>query len=92
MTGASIRPSIYNRPLPRLSPLPEHISLMIFKRRRASQRRRSVYANLRSMRDDMQREVNFEASLAAIADQPFERAFDNSEDWGTSHTRPMCPT
>jgi protocatechuate 3,4-dioxygenase beta subunit len=90
MTGSSIRPSLYNRPLPRLTPQPEHISLMIFKRRKARQRRGAHYADLRSMRDDVRREVQFEASLTAIADQPFERAFDSAEDWGTSQTRPMC--
>jgi hypothetical protein len=66
--------------------------MMIFKRRLARQRRAAKYANLKSMRDDLQREVEFESNLTAIADQPFERAFDNSEDWGTSQTQPMCHT
>lgn len=66
--------------------------MMIKKRRLARQRRAANYVDLKSIRDDVQREVEFEANLTAIADQPFERAFDNSEDWGTSQTQPTCPT
>ena len=57
---------------------------MIFKRRLARQRRAKLYATLQSIRDDVRREVEFEENLGIVADQPFERAFGNSEEWGMS--------
>jgi len=65
LTGALLRPSHYNGPLPRMKPQPTHVSMMISRRKVASQRRMTKYDEIQELREDMRVEQTFEAFLAA---------------------------
>ncbi|KAI9509477.1 hypothetical protein F5148DRAFT_1282977 [Russula earlei] len=64
-TAALFKPSIYNGPLPRLKPQPDHISGMIHKRRITRSRRIERQRALFSQIEDLQVETKFETNLAA---------------------------
>lgn len=53
----------YRPPLPRLKPQPEHISMMIFNRRRAIQRRWDRVKETKAWAEDGRREAEFEKGL-----------------------------
>ncbi|KAI9430536.1 hypothetical protein H4582DRAFT_2086751 [Lactarius indigo] len=64
VTGALFKPSIYNGPLPRLKPQPDHISGMIHKRRVARSKRVERQRALFSRLEDLRIEAQFEDKLA----------------------------
>lgn len=67
MTGAIIRPSLSNGPLPRLKPQPEHISMMIRQRRLAYDRSNTKINDLELLAEDLKSEANFEDGLVQEA-------------------------
>ncbi|KAG5647000.1 hypothetical protein DXG03_001724 [Asterophora parasitica] len=85
MTGGYLRPTYANGPLPRLRPQPAHISMMIFKRRRARQRRHDTLQGLQGMMQDLRLEAEFESGLGKAVKgkgQAFEPAFaGHMEEW-----------
>lgn len=84
MTGALMRPSLFNRPLPRLKPQPTHISGMIWNRRRARELRLQKFELWTSWRDDLRRERAFEANLLQHVKESglwFEQIYDNMLQW-----------
>jgi hypothetical protein len=60
MVTGYFRPSLYNKPLPRLKPQPISISMMIKKRRLARERKGEKYGELVQWRDDLRKEALFE--------------------------------
>ena len=86
LTGGYFRPTLYNGPLPRLHPQPEHISGMINYRRKARDRRNALYAVLLDWQDDLRRECQFERDLVKEVDKyggSITRDFsDDPEAWG----------
>jgi hypothetical protein len=84
VTGALMRPSLYNPPLPRLKPQPVHISAMIWNRRRVRDLRLEKQELWTSWRDDLRRESIFEANLTRKVQEDgmsFERVFDDVKEW-----------
>ncbi|KAH8112251.1 hypothetical protein DFH11DRAFT_1706665 [Phellopilus nigrolimitatus] len=83
LTGAYLRPTFFNGPLPRMKPQPVHISMMIRRRRLARERRGEKYAELVEHRDDIYRESTFEEALSGAAlgsdEQEFLPVFDEKE-------------
>jgi hypothetical protein len=69
-----MKPTIYNGPLPRLKPQPDHISGMLHKRRVARSRRVERQRALFSQIQELKVEEKFENSLAAKGAQ-IERCF-----------------
>ncbi|RPD62662.1 hypothetical protein L226DRAFT_458933 [Lentinus tigrinus ALCF2SS1-7] len=65
MTGAYLRPSLFNGPLPRLVPQPLHITGMITYRRKARERRMARHEILQEDLALLNLENHFERSLAA---------------------------
>ena len=63
MTGAYLRPTSFNRALPRLQPQPMHISAMIHRRRKARERRLVQGMENVEWRKDLKREAEFETAL-----------------------------
>ncbi|PVG02074.1 hypothetical protein CPB86DRAFT_773049 [Serendipita vermifera] len=63
LTGAYMRPTYYNKPLPRLKPQPIHITMMINKRLKARQRRTEANERLVSWLEDAKAEKEFERML-----------------------------
>ncbi|KAF7977210.1 hypothetical protein HWV62_4473 [Athelia sp. TMB] len=63
LTGAYLRPTPFNRALPRLQPQPIHISAMIHRRRKARERRLVQGMENVEWRKDLKREAEFEAAL-----------------------------
>ncbi|KIJ58426.1 hypothetical protein HYDPIDRAFT_113204 [Hydnomerulius pinastri MD-312] len=61
--GSFIRPTYYNKLLPRLSPQPPGISGMIHRRRVARDRRYALKEVLEGWMDDLKKECAFEATL-----------------------------
>jgi hypothetical protein len=56
--------------------------MMIHKRRVARVRRLEMHANLRSLRDDLRYESEFEQALAAHSPEPIESVFRDVNLWG----------
>jgi hypothetical protein len=84
VTPSLIPPSHINPPLPRLKPQPEHITMMIFNRRRARQKRMDRSDLLNEWLDDARQEAEFEAKLLGKGNEDREfsmRLF--------SHFRPL---
>jgi len=84
MTGGYLRPSLYNRPLPRLNPQPTSISVMIFRRRRARSRRVLESRKWKNWVADLGLERQFEADLAThtrLAGEKFEPIYDDMRSW-----------
>ncbi|KAG8926263.1 hypothetical protein FRC00_003064 [Tulasnella sp. 408] len=63
LTGGILRPSKFNKPLPRLKPQPIHISMMIRRRRDARQRRLDRSEAYKEWKDYLVDERNFEEQL-----------------------------
>src|SRR5260221_8134928 len=87
MTGGYLRPTWFNKPLPRLSPQPVHISMMIASRRKARVSRTVRSEQYTEWRDDMKHEARFERllqeELAPEQARQFQRVFQDRE-WRTS--------
>jgi hypothetical protein len=84
MTGALRRPSLFNRPLPRLKPQAIHISRMIWNRRRVRDLRLKNQELWASWRDDLRRESAFEANPFRTVQENglwFEKVFENNKGW-----------
>lgn len=80
------RPTLYNKPLPRLKPQPQHISSMIFKRRQARARRMEKVAILNDWQNFVRSERAFESQLEGKVRKdkvPFHRIFngDDASEW-----------
>ena len=56
LTGSYVRPNLHNGPLPRFHKDPEHIRMMIHKRRVAHNRRGEKYAVLQELKEDLKNE------------------------------------
>ncbi|KAG5636405.1 hypothetical protein H0H81_008179 [Sphagnurus paluster] len=85
MTGGLLRPSFANRPLPRLKPQPWAITSMIFKRRRARERRMVKLAGMQEDINDLRLEAELEEAAARHAGlqgkvEPVFAGYMN--DWG----------
>ncbi|KDQ51256.1 hypothetical protein JAAARDRAFT_41315 [Jaapia argillacea MUCL 33604] len=63
LTGSYLRPSLFNRPLPRLKPQPLAISGMMHKRREARMKRNEKIDRVNGLRDDVRAERQFEEGL-----------------------------
>ncbi|KAI0754714.1 hypothetical protein C8Q80DRAFT_1093371 [Daedaleopsis nitida] len=85
MTGAYLRPTLFNGPLPRLSPQPLHITGMITARRAARERRMAKHDILQDQMRLLNSEMQFERDLANAATQEgqtVERVFtDDAVAW-----------
>ncbi len=85
MTGAYLRPTIYNGPLPRLTPQPAHITGMITWRRKARVRRMAKFDVYQEYTRLLGTEIQFERELAQAAAQdgiPMQRVYtDDSQAW-----------
>ncbi|KAH9889921.1 hypothetical protein C8Q73DRAFT_736399 [Cubamyces lactineus] len=77
MTGGYLKPSFFNKPLPRLRPQPLHITGMIVSRRKARQRRLDRNDALQDEKAFLDFESSFENALAANSGSSFERFFSN---------------
>ncbi|KAI0926818.1 hypothetical protein AcV5_007506 [Taiwanofungus camphoratus] len=73
LTGAYLRPSIFNGPLPQMKPLPLHVRSLIHKRRALRDKRQAEQVVLEQLRDDLYHEQRFEASLAHAAKKQGEK-------------------
>jgi hypothetical protein len=87
MTGGYMRPSWFNKPLPRLSPQPIHITMMIASRRKARASRTMRFEQYSEWKEDMKHEARFERllqeQLLPEQAQQFQMVFQDRE-WGTS--------
>ncbi|KAI0770140.1 hypothetical protein C8Q74DRAFT_875745 [Fomes fomentarius] len=85
MTGAYLRPTIYNGPLPRLTPQPAHITGMITWRRKARARRMARFEVYTEYTKLLGTEMQFERELAQAAAQDgisMQRVYtDDSQAW-----------
>ncbi|KAI0712468.1 hypothetical protein C8Q76DRAFT_769054 [Earliella scabrosa] len=85
MTGAYLRPTLYNGPLPRLVPQPAHITGMITWRRKARERRQAKFDGLVESTRLLGSEAQFERELSQLVLQDgeaFERVFaDYAHAW-----------
>lgn len=63
LTGSWIRPSLANGPLPRMKPQPEHITMMIRRRRMAYERHQAKFVELGNTSEDLEFERAFENKL-----------------------------
>lgn len=63
LTGGFLRPTLFNKPLPRLKPQPLAITLMIAKRRSARERRMAKMDRLQEELNDLKVEGQFEDGL-----------------------------
>jgi hypothetical protein len=93
LTGAYLRPTVYNRPLPLLKPQPEPLSMILAKRRKARERRIEKVALIKAWREDLKMESIFEEgvlvaegmSKEAVTSAPdVQRCFSGymGRDWG----------
>ena len=87
MTGGYMRPTWFNKPLPRLTPQPIHISMMIASRRKARASRMVRFERYNEWKEDMKHEATFERLLQKELppDQAphYQPIFQNPE-WRTS--------
>ena len=85
MTGAYLRPTLYNGPLPRLVPQPAHITGMITWRRKARERRQAKFDGLVESTRLLGSEAQFERELSQLVSQDgaaFDRVFaDYAHAW-----------
>ena len=86
LTGGFLRPSLFNRPLPRMRNQPLDITMMINKRIKARTRRQVAFDAWTEMKEDIKRESAFERNLARICGEgpemfPFGLAFGNVQEW-----------
>lgn len=95
MTGAYLRPSLYNGPLPRLVPQPLHITGMITSRRKARERRMASYEVCQDALMLLNAECHFERTLAAAAAKEgadFTQVFTHDLDHWRTFPLPICST
>ncbi|EGG01488.1 uncharacterized protein MELLADRAFT_72980 [Melampsora larici-populina 98AG31] len=71
MTGRFLRPSLFNKPLPRYANQPEHISMMISSRRKSNQRRMDEERELLRIIELDQAD----RSQAGLPHHPLDRSF-----------------
>ena len=87
MTGGYLRPTLFNKALPRLVPQPLHITGMITSRRKARQRRIELFEKIQEHAKLLYAEVKFEESLMETAEmdgKPTERVFtEDVAGWRT---------
>ncbi|KAJ6612674.1 hypothetical protein B0H10DRAFT_1807036 [Mycena sp. CBHHK59/15] len=84
LTGAIIRPTLYNPPMPRMKPQPMAISKIIMARMRTRERRLARQQQLNEDLDDMQREQAFEEqAVQLVGERHFERVYsgDAAREW-----------
>ncbi|KAJ7212747.1 hypothetical protein B0H12DRAFT_1213443 [Mycena haematopus] len=84
VTGALIKPTLYNPPLPRMKPQPQAISRIIFARMRSRDRRMARDQQLADDIFHLKREAAFEESLARFAGgASFDRVYsgDAESEW-----------
>ncbi|KAJ6499419.1 hypothetical protein C8R45DRAFT_982327 [Mycena sanguinolenta] len=83
LTGALIKPTLYNPPLPRMKPQPQAISRIIFARMRARERRIARSQQLAEDLVDLRHEAAFEDSIAHFTTNAFERVYsgDAESEW-----------
>ncbi|KAF8334247.1 uncharacterized protein EI90DRAFT_2970660 [Cantharellus anzutake] len=67
LTGGYLRPSFYNRPLPRMRNQPVDVTMMISKRVKARARRQVAFESIQSTKEDVRLECSFEGRLKAEA-------------------------
>jgi len=86
MTGGYLRPTWFNKPLPRLSPQPIHITMMIASRRKARTSRTVRFEQYSEWKEDMKSEARFERllqeELPPEQAQQFQMIFQDRE-WST---------
>src|SRR5258708_11602226 len=63
LTGGYLRPSYFNRPLPRMRNQPTDITMMISKRIKARARRQTTMSYCKGIKEDLRLECWFEARL-----------------------------
>ena len=83
-TGGFVRPTIYHGPLPRMKPQPEHVSMLIKKRKRARERQISLKAQLLEDLNDLRLESKFEEGLRKLNRVDFPAFFSPGqvfEEW-----------
>ncbi|OCH88698.1 hypothetical protein OBBRIDRAFT_820076 [Obba rivulosa] len=82
LKGSPMRPTLYNRPLPMMTPMPMHVVGMIARRRKARTRRQERFAALQELAKDVEGERTFEHILAQEEKVPFEPEFSqNMTGW-----------
>jgi hypothetical protein len=90
VTGGYMRPTWFNKPLPRLNPQPIHISMMIASRRKARASRTVRFEQYSEWKEDMKHEARFERllqkELPPAQAQQFQMIFQDRE-WGTSKVK-----
>jgi len=69
LTGGYLRPTLYNPPLPRMKPQPEHVSGMIYKRRKATIKQWAALGETEQWLQDLKHESEFEEQLAKEAEK-----------------------
>jgi hypothetical protein len=87
ITGGYLRPTWFNKPLPRLAPQPIHISMMIASRRKARASRTARFEQYSEWKEHMKHEARFERLLQEELPpehaQQFQPVFQDRE-WRTS--------
>ncbi|KAF5338362.1 hypothetical protein D9611_012507 [Ephemerocybe angulata] len=81
LTGSLLRASLDNPPLPRLYPLPEHISRMIHKRRVAREARFAKQQVLLEQQQDLIREAQFEEGALTGNSAKLVFGGENKNEW-----------
>jgi len=66
LTGSYLRPSLFNKPLPRMNPFPDHIGKLIHKRRARRAKRIEEIVALNGTKEDLKLESDFENALAKV--------------------------
>ncbi|TFK21443.1 hypothetical protein FA15DRAFT_672557 [Coprinopsis marcescibilis] len=81
LTGSLQRSTLDNRPLPRLSPQPEHFAQMFIRRRRTRENRLKRQRRNYELVQDIQHETNFERNLLrTVGDRRLQPVFEGSYD------------
>ncbi|KIM77743.1 hypothetical protein PILCRDRAFT_76421 [Piloderma croceum F 1598] len=81
LTGGYLRPSLFNRALPRLKPQPAHISMMIYKRRLGRERRSRRVTRISEWRKDLRGEAGFESALSKVTQWDGMCVYPHLEEW-----------
>lgn len=84
LTGGYFRPSLFNRPLPRMRRQPIHVTMMIRKRRLGRERRGAKLKSLAYVREDLKLEKHFEEELQKkVAGKSGFRPVFQASQWST---------
>ncbi|GJJ11746.1 hypothetical protein Clacol_005984 [Clathrus columnatus] len=84
LTGSIVRPTIYNKPFPRMRPQPIHVSRMIHSRRRARERRGERRQLLLDYKNYIRQEQFFEYKLSQNVQSRgshFTPIFESLHEW-----------